>query len=207
MNKTQISWHNPKEGWELDYTLNPIVGCKKNCDYCYAKKLNDRFKWIPEWTEPVFYPERLKEISKIKEPSTIFIGSMSDCFGSWIPDEWINAIITTIEENPQHRFMFLTKNPIRYFNFNFPDNCWLGTTVDHAKHNERIALLLGQGNKTFLSVEPILSDMSEVYFSEIDLVIVGADSSVGAKPPEKEWVTGIKHPNIYYKSNVRHFIK
>lgn len=213
MNPTKINWYNPKEGWKLDYTLNPIVGCKRNCKdnegnpYCYAKKLNDRFKWIPEWTEPVFYPNRLKEITKIKEPSTIFIGSMSDILGSWIHDEWINEIITATEENPQHRFMFLTKNPIRYFNFEFPSNCWLGATVDHARHNERIDYLRGQENKTFLSIEPILSDFSKVNFSGIDYLIVGADSSVGAKPPEKKWITGIKHQNIMYKDNVKHLIK
>jgi len=52
MNKTKIDWQNPKEGWKLDFTWNPVIGCKHGCSYCYAKKLNDRFKFIENWNEP-----------------------------------------------------------------------------------------------------------------------------------------------------------
>ncbi|KKL59295.1 hypothetical protein LCGC14_2216820, partial [marine sediment metagenome] len=199
LNKTKIIWRNPKEDWELDFTLNPVVGCRHACPYCYAERLNDRFKWIPKWTEPVFYPERLDEISKIKKPATIFVGSMSDIFGEWVDRKWILDIFLVAFKNPQHRFMFLTKNPKRYNEFAFPDNCWLGTTLDHIKYKKRIEQLkIGakrqtENNKTFVSIEPILSDVSEVDFTGIDLLIVGADSSMGAKSPNPEWITSLKH--------------
>ena len=218
LNKTKIIWRNPKEDWELDFTLNPVVGCRHNCKdtngnpYCYAKRMNDRFKWIPKWTEPVFYPERLKEIAKIKKPATIFVGSMSDIFGKWVDRKWILTILLVTIRNPRHRFMFLTKNPKRYNDFAFPDNCWLGTTLDHIKYKKRIEQLeLGarypKKNKTFVSIEPILSDLSEVDFSGIDLLIVGKDSSVGAEPPNPKWITSLKHKNIFYKENVKQFVK
>lgn len=38
MKKTMIEW--------CDSTVNPVFGCASDCEYCYAKKLNDRFKWI-----------------------------------------------------------------------------------------------------------------------------------------------------------------
>ncbi len=204
MQKTKIIWKNPAEKWQLDYTLNPIVGCKMGCSYCYAKRLNDRFKWIPDWKDPQFYPERLNELAKIKKPSTIFMGSMSDMFGKWIDSKWILKILDEIEQYPQHRFMFLTKTPARYSCFIFPENCWLGTTVESFKKENRIhELLCTNVNNTFLSVEPLMSDMSDVNFSLIDLVIVGKDSSPGAKEPNPEWIKSIKHDNIFLKPNLK----
>lgn len=210
MNKTSIQWENPKEGWKLDYTINPIVGCKKGCRYCYAKRMNHRYKWIPEWTEPVFYPQRVKEIYKLKNPATIFIGSMSDVFGQWIPDEWIEAIIKTAKDNEQHRFMFLTKNPSRYSQFVFPENCWLGTTIISEKDNNLDAfyeVALHQPNKTFISIEPLLgggfNKGSLVGFS---LIIVGAQTGPGAIIPKSEWVGSIEHDNIFYKPSIRKYI-
>jgi len=46
MKKTKIGW--------CDSTLNPVVGCTFGCSYCYAKKLNDRFKFIEDWNRPQF---------------------------------------------------------------------------------------------------------------------------------------------------------
>ena len=43
LNKTKIDWPG------LTHTWNPVVGCRHNCYYCYAKKMNDRFKWIDDW--------------------------------------------------------------------------------------------------------------------------------------------------------------
>jgi hypothetical protein len=38
---------------------------------------------------PTFHHYRLDEPSKLKKPSTIFVGSMADMFGEWVPDSWI----------------------------------------------------------------------------------------------------------------------
>jgi len=45
MNRTKIDWPG------LGYTWNPVIGCKRNCSYCYAKRMNTRFKWIPDWNK------------------------------------------------------------------------------------------------------------------------------------------------------------
>ena len=52
MNKTKIDW--------CDATVNPVMGCPRGCEYCYARKLNTRFKWVEDWGKPQFFPERLK---------------------------------------------------------------------------------------------------------------------------------------------------
>jgi protein gp37 len=123
MNRTKIDWPG------LSYSWNPVVGCKHNCDYCYAKKLNDRFKFIPDWENPQFFPERLNDPYKVKKPSTIFVGSMCDLFERWINPDWVYQVIQVCKDNPQHTFMFLTKNHVGYNGFTFPDNCMLGITM------------------------------------------------------------------------------
>jgi len=99
MQKTKIEW--------CDYTWNPVVGCRRGCSYCYAKRLNDRFGMIPDFSVPTFFPERLNDKFP-KKPSKIFVGSMTDiCF--W-KREWMDEVLKVIRKQPQHTFMFLTKD-------------------------------------------------------------------------------------------------
>ena len=43
MNETKIEW--------CEKTLNPVVGCSFGCPYCYARRLNTRFKWVEDGDE------------------------------------------------------------------------------------------------------------------------------------------------------------
>jgi protein gp37 len=190
MNRTTIDWPS------LAYSWNPIVGCAYGCPYCYAKKLNDRFKIIPDWTKPMFFPERLKDPLKVKKPSTIFVGSMCDIFSKGVEDEWVQSIISVAKACPQHTFMFLTKKPEHYIKYTFTRNCMLGTTVDHKDHYKRLDSMFPLSDRKFISIEPILSDMP-FDLSQFEVVIVGAD-----KKPERFWVDSIKHDNIWYKQNI-----
>ncbi len=108
-----------KIGW-CSMTLNPVIGCKNNCDYCYAKRINDRFKFtkdfsILEWREKSFQ-KRLP-----KKPQRIFVGSMSEIY-YWEP-EWMEMVIEKTKQYPQHVFQFLTKFPEVYADWVFPKNC------------------------------------------------------------------------------------
>lgn len=198
-------------GW-ADYSFNPVCGCKRDCKKlygfdCYAKKMNGRFKWIPEWTELKFFPERLEQPSKIKKPSKIFVGSMSDiCF--WNPS-WIEATVETCENNPQHTFMFLTKEPKIYQDFKWSKNCWLGVTITglegYRKEWEMLAQVESNPNKTFVSYEPLLGEIT--YGTHTDLVIVGAETGPNAIKPDINWIKSIVHKNIYYKNNIRKYLK
>ena len=208
MQKTKIEW--------ADYTFNPLVGCKHNCEYCYARKMNDRFKWIPKWTEPKFYPTRLKEPFRIKKASRIFVGSMTDLFGDWVESEKIELVLRVAQQNPQHEFLFLTKNPKRYaeFDLSFSDNCFLGTTITSPKEYKRAEELLtaARHQRIFLSIEPLLEpiDLKEIAIPKrcIDWIIVG-----GLTPKithEREWVDDIiqkareyKIP-LFLKSNLKY---
>lgn len=205
VNKTNIEW--------CDYTWNPIMGCDRNCDYCYARKLNKRFKWIEDWNKPQFFPERLLELEKLKDNGKrIFVGSMCDIFGKNIPDKWIQMIITSIDcyDFKHNKFMFLTKNPSRYEDFKFPECIELGTTCESGENWYRVMRLYQTKlpNKKFVSIEPIQGDFSHITFKgmERDLVIVGAVTGCKdtiTNEQYKQWVESINHPNIFIKSNLK----
>lgn len=166
MQKTKIDY--------ADYSVNPVKGiCPNNCWYCYARKMYKRFKWNPEVRLDL---KCLDKIKKIKKPSKIFVGSMHDIIGFWIPDYWITKIINKIREYKKHTFMFLTKFPQRYQYFKFPKNCWLGATITGEETEDEI---LNQywgldkiKNKKFISFEPLLK-MPYCFYKHIDWVIIG----------------------------------
>lgn len=199
INKTKIDWP-----FKPLYTWNPIIGCKFNCNYCYARRMNDRFKWIPNWTEPNIDPLKLWDRMP-RKPSFIFVGSMSDIFGDWVPSDFIIDLIYHVKCHPEHIFLFLTKNPERYSEFVFPDNVWLGATV--TSFTTELDTLLDFHTpvncKSFLSIEPILGEFNDVSFPNMDLIIVGAMSGPGAIKPTLEQVKSIDHFNVWYKDSIR----
>ena len=87
--------------------------------------------------EPTFHRYKLDEPQSWKRPRTIFVCSMADLFGEWVPDEWIKAVFDACAAAPQHRYLFLTKDPGRYCDLEraglLPsgDNYWFGATYDH----------------------------------------------------------------------------
>lgn len=87
---------------------------------------------------PTLHRYRLDEPKKWEKPRTIFVCSMADLFGEWVPDEWIETVINACLAAPQHRYLFLTKNPGRYCHLEragiMPkgDNFWFGATFDHS---------------------------------------------------------------------------
>jgi protein gp37 len=48
-----------------------------------------------------------------KQPTGIFVCSMTDAFGDWVEDEWLDKMFAVAALRPQHRFIFLTKRPKR----------------------------------------------------------------------------------------------
>ena len=151
---TKIEW--------ADTTWNPVTGCLNNCGYCYARRIAHRFcangdmcgNDIVELDSPyskngaiIPYPAdfvptlhryRLQEPESLKKRKNIFVCSMGDLFGDWIPQDWINEVIEACRKAPQHNYLFLTKNPIRCsiwrtekypdIDLSFGGNMWLGCT-------------------------------------------------------------------------------
>lgn len=204
MNKTKIDWPG------LTHTWNPVVGCKTGCHYCYAERMNKRFHWIPDWKKPEFFPERLNGPFG-KKAGKVFVGSMCDLFADWIWSDWIQQVLDTCHAASQHEFMFLTKYPIRYNEFAFPESAWIGTTIEipdwKGMHRLMDFSAITTPAKKFLSIEPLLGSFILNDLQQFDLIIVGAMTGPGAIKPEKEWIESIKHSNIFYKENIKPYLR
>ena len=182
----------------LDYTWNCVKGlCKRGCSYCFMQRYYKRFKLNPK----IRLDEKELNRKFPKNSCKIGICFNHDLFGDWISSEWIYKIIKRTEENPQHTFIFLTKNPLRYNNFKFPKNCWLGTTVDGTintiKNLKYIQSIEHFNLIKFVSFEPLieityLKEIDLDFFKKLDWMIVGADTNADAKKPPLMWCDGFR---------------
>ena len=266
-NKTKIDW--------CDSTWNPVTGCLHGCEYCYARKISERFggcwrldlppntswrgnvgerglmgdyarhsdgkchvldepeiecavfdppsgyrgkvKAYPYYFDPTFHRYKLDEPQHWKKPRTIFVCSMADLFGEWVPDEWIEQVFAACEKAPWHRYIFLTKNPYRLMlmaaakdvekgkkyrpedmekikgHTPLPkhDNWWFGSTLD----NKDARRFQGWGYHSFVSIEPLTEfmDVGLGSFGSDKWVIIGAETGNRKDKvvPKREWVDNI----------------
>lgn len=150
----------------------------------------------PYGFEPTFHKYRLDEPRRKTKGAKIFVSSMGDLFGDWVPSAWICDVLNMVEECPQHTFMFLTKNPWNYEKFEYPKNAWCGTTITSSADSLRAYQLCRAKGATvkYLSIEPLLGEIkwnTGALPTELDWIIVGAQTGPGAKPPKPEWVQSI----------------
>ena len=199
MKKTKIEW--------CDSTWNPVTGCLHKCEYCYARRIAKRFGFhthepeiservliempvsggrkvpYPFDFEPTLHRYKMDEPQGIKTPQNIFVCSMADLFGGWVPDEWIEQVFEACEKAPQHRYMFLTKNPQRYIDLEkagrLPkrDNMWYGSTITDGD----TPYFFYDKVNTFVSIEPILGHFAPHHKLTADWAIMGAMTGPGSK--------------------------
>ena len=247
--RTKLDW--------CDASWNPVTGCMHGCEYCYARRIAERFggcwrldlppdtswrgnvgerklmgdyarhndgkchvldepeiecavfdspsgyrgkvKPYPYYFSPTFHRYRLGEPQSWKKPRNIFVCSMADLFGDWVPDEWIEQVFEACEAAPQHKYLFLTKNGKRYLELArkgiMPDadNFWYGCSVTRPD----APFFFSNKCKTFASIEPILEPFDWVpglkHIGLPDWIIVGAETGNRKNKvrPEKDWLGGI----------------
>lgn len=190
MNKTKIEW--------CDYTWNPVTGCKHNCEYCYARKIAARFAGTPAWPtgfDPLMRTDRLGDPLTTKGARSIFVCSMADLFGQWVPNNWIDAVFDACRQAPKHTYIFLTKSPVRYSYIRgeyFTGNKWFGASITSAKDLSKIEYLQKQpeGN-FFVSFEPLLGDLGDLNLDGIGQVIIGAQTNPTVEVNDA-WVMSIE---------------
>ena len=278
MKKTKIDW--------CDATWNPVTGCLHGCEYCYARRIAERFggcwrldlpadtswrnrahfawglcerglmgdyarhsngkchvldepeiecavfdppsgyrgkvKPYPYSFDPTFHRYKLDEPKRWTKPRTIFVCSMADLFGDWVPDEWIQEVFQACENAPWHRYLFLTKNPKRYSELYEKDmmprgvNAWnkyFGNTITKPTDEYFYNNLYENGidHPGFLSIEPIMEDFGIGEFDKdefgIKWIIVGAETGnrKGKVIPKREWIEHLSE--TCRKSNVPLFMK
>lgn len=177
MNRTKIEW--------TTMTWNPASGCRNGCEYCYARAMYQRFG---RSFEPQFHPDRLDQPKRRRKPTFIFVCSVADLFGSWVPKEWVDDVLDVIRACPQHTFMLLTKCPQRLPEFSYPENCWVGGAATDQAMADRAMKYLPETDAPikFLSCEPLLAPV--IPPEPVDWLIVGGCSHPKPQQPEKAWV-------------------
>lgn len=206
-----IEWLNerrPDGSMKFGYTWNPIAGCQHACRWqmpdgttaiCYAELVAERVagQHYPQgFAAHYWHPERLREPLKVKESSRIFLDSMADLFGRWVPSEQIQAVLDVVSEAEQHTFLALTKNAPRLLQIrDFPPNLHIGVSsppdqmFGHALTNEqqqkmlrRSLSILAQigGRVRWMSFEPLSWNVSSIvaeYADALDWAVIGAASN------------------------------
>ncbi len=210
MAETKIEW--------TDKTWNPVTGCTKiseGCAHCYAEVMARRLKAMGQEKyrngfRLTIHEDNLEEPLKWKKSHNIFVCSMGDLFHKEVPFEFIDKVLETIKQTPQHRYQILTKRAERMNEFfssrAVPQNVWLGVTVEAKSRISRIDCLRGLDAKVkFLSCEPLLEDLGVMNLDGINWIIVGGESGFQARPMKEEWVLNIKQQAA--ENNISFFFK
>jgi len=143
---------NSKIAW-CDHTFNPWIGCTQiaeGCKNCYAKRLNDRFHYVPEWNgarklmsdaywmQPYTWNEQAKKESR---PKLVFAGSMCDIWDNAVPSQWQNLLQDRILGTPNLIWLLLTKRPENIaFNPPFWWDAFDGRGSEHPAVQKRVWL-------------------------------------------------------------------
>lgn len=197
MAKSSIEW--------TEATWNPVTGCNKispGCKFCYAARMAGRLQAMGldkyrNGFELTLQPQDLELPLRWKKPQTIFVNSMSDLFHIDVPLSYIQEVFKVMRQAYWHRFQVLTKRAERLQELapkiDWPENVWMGVSVESQKYVERINRLRVTGaNVRFLSLEPLLGPLPSLNLDGIDWVIVGGESGPGARPINSAWVTDIR---------------
>ena len=223
------------------YTWNPTGGCLHGCTWqmpdgsltqCYAKTIAERFtSGYPNGFEHHYWrPHSLNAPLKVKDKSGIFVGSMADLFGHWVPEEQIRQVLGVMEKAKRHKFQTLSKFPIRLPEFNpFPGNVWVGVSLPaghlmsetggaralsaYLRHMQNI-----DASIRFMSIEPLWFDVAPVFDTWLETagtlpfewVIIGAASNgTNIYQPKEQWTSTLielldkQRIPIFFKGNLK----
>lgn len=149
------------------------------CEQCYAARLQPRYRNPIDYSAQdrakveVFLDEKvLARPLKWRTPRRIFPCSMTDLFGEFVKDEWLDRIFAVMTQTERHTYQVLTKRPARMRRYvedwmrrtqgPLTPNVWLGTSIeDQRRADERLPELLQTPVAVrWVSFEPLLGDVN-----------------------------------------------
>lgn len=199
-------------------TWNPVRGCLKvspGCKHCYAETFAERFRGVSghpyeHGFDPRLIPAKLTEPLTWPSPKTVFVNSMSDLFQDAVADDYIVAVATVMLRANWHTYQILTKRADRLEHLlrtKLKDaaaarHIWWGVSVEDRKYGLPRIECLRQSPAAvrFLSIEPLLEDVSPLNLHNIHWVIVGGESGPGARQMEASWVQRIRYDCTRYRA-------
>lgn len=214
MNKQVKTKINPSTGETIiigrgiewtDFTWNPVGGCQHGCRWrmpdgtvaiCYA---DTTARSMPSnypmgFAHHYWRPHMLEEPVRHKAPSRIFMDSMSDLMGKWVPEDQIREVFAACSKAHWHSFHLLTKNAPRLLKFEIPHNVWVGVSApptfmfgkELTSEQQRsmvfrqLDMLLAMKRRghpvCWMSIEPLSFDIAEVFMEWV------ADDKTRAMP-------------------------
>jgi len=197
--KSSIEW--------TDATWNWATGCTKispGCENCYMYRLYPRLHRMKNRRYPAspnvvtVHEDLLSLPLKWHNPRMIFTCSMSDFFHEKIPDQIRDIALDTIKKTPQHTYQILTKRSWLMKSYcerigGFPNNVWLGVSVEDERFKFRIDHLRQTDAKVrFLSIEPLIGPVGNVNLHGIHWVIVGGESGPSHRPLNIQWAREVR---------------
>jgi protein gp37 len=220
-----------------DYTWNPVQGCKHGCRWtmpdgsvaeCYAETIANRVAqkaYRHGFEHHYWNPHKLREPLKVRESARIFIDSMSDLMGHWVPTDEIKQVLNTCGEASWHTFQLLTKNAPRLLEFDFPPNVWVGVSAPPSQmfgkalsftQQQRMVTrqleVLGQLTVPirWMSIEPLSFDIAPLLEeSPLEWAVIGAATNGNRTyQPQTEWVDNLlavldkQHTAVFFKGNL-----
>jgi protein gp37 len=194
------------------WTWNPVTGCDHGCKFCYAREIAYSQRMAPFYPnkfEPTYHQYRLEAPKNTPVPDTdddrdgrVFVCSMADLFGKWVPDKWIRSVFDACGDSPQWEYLFLTKWPARYTKMPLIERAWYGASVIQQSDVKRVEAAMQQFAEhdvvRWISLEPMLQPIVFNDLSWCNLVVIGSQTSTnqpgGYVPefaPRFDWVIDV----------------
>lgn len=195
------------------WTWNPVTGCEHGCKFCYAREIANSQRMAevyPFQFAPAFHDYRLEAPKNTKRKQSddptegrVFVCSMADLFGKWVPDKWISDVFQACAETHEWEYLFLTKWPKRYSMLATLPKAWFGASIIKQGDVSRVtkdmtAFDVHSGITRWVSLEPMLEPIKFGDLSWCDLMVIGSQTAttqpegyVPAFAPKFEWVADV----------------
>lgn len=180
--------------------------CPHRCTYCYV--MNSPQGKMPKYEGDLRMVDKELRVA-YGTGRTIFVEHCTDLFAEAVPAALVNQVLGHCREYPDNTYLFHTKNPARYreFEAEMPSKRILGATVETNRPTpgistapaplSRLQAMASLTGRKLITIEPVMEfDLEELAASigavNPEIVAIGADSKgTGLKEPGRSELVGL----------------